>query len=786
MLSRISKLLNASNGHSDYSSGELQLLQDYFCEPSTDSCSSADDGESDREIAGDIANIPDIDKHIEPVFKRAKSTASSQLITPVPAAASSQSSASYASSQSASLITPVPAAASIQSSASSTSTSQTVSLITPVPDAVSSQSSTSTVTLHSGEKLAADELSVEIHEFKCGCQLGPKNRPCHETLNFAQILQQKLSCLELDYYNADSINYLNEHIIAKIDALCSDSDKTQKGHGKNGDRMRVKCKFVFHGHKVCQATFLFLHNIGKKRWKNLMKRWQNSGVELHTHGNRGKGNKNQLMAKDVTDIVTFIDNLASTHAMILPGRVPAFKDPDLKLLPSGLPESKVHRSFVEAAQKSDVRVISYRTFCRVWKQYRPNIRVQNPRTDLCSVCTANQLNLGTMSNLSEEDQLKLLRASSDHLVHANKERVEYKRQITESRTNFDPNLKVGYHEPCSFDGFVHYSFDYAQQVHIPSSAEQVGTLYFLTPYKVALFGVQCDTVSKQINYLIPESAVTGKGANQVVSYLHDFLLNHSLGEKHAFFHGDNCCAQNKNNILMGYFLWRVMNDLHHSITMSFLPVGHTKFSPDPAFGVFKSKFRRSDVNNLTELAKVVEDSTPDSKLNQAKLVGDVAGNVLVPTYDWQQHFRDLLFSNIPNIKSDHKFIFSKEFKGRVRLYESSYSTVYTEFAISSDSFTDDLPPVVAPIGLSAQRQLYLYKCIRQFVAEESKDILCPNPVEQACFKEPLPNLSTMQPAKVPETLETHVRAAPKCGFCGQTGHRNSVIRGRFTCPERKE
>jgi len=164
MLSRISKLLNASNGHSDYSSGELQLLQDYFCEPSTDSCSSADDGDSDREITGDIANIPDLDKHIEPVFKRAKSTASSQLITPVPAAAS------------------------IQSSASSTSTSQTVSLITPVPDAVSSQSSTSTVTLHSGEKLAADELSVEIREFKCGCQLGPKNRPCHETLNFAQIL----------------------------------------------------------------------------------------------------------------------------------------------------------------------------------------------------------------------------------------------------------------------------------------------------------------------------------------------------------------------------------------------------------------------------------------------------------------------------------------------------------------------------------------------------------------------------------------------------------------------
>jgi len=69
--------------------------------------------------------------------------------------------------------------------------------------------------------------------------------------------------------------------------------------------------------------------------------------------------------------------------------------------------------------------------------------------------------------------------------------MEYKRQITESRDNFNQNLKMGHHEPCSVDGFVHYSFHYTQQVHIPSSAEQVGAVYFLTPYKVAVFGVQC-------------------------------------------------------------------------------------------------------------------------------------------------------------------------------------------------------------------------------------------------------------------------------------------------------
>ena len=452
MLSQITELLNSSNGHSQYSSGELQLLQDYFCEPSiTDSGSSADD---DSHSEGDIENVVQIDEDVEPVSKRSKSDACSTS----PSYADLDTTRSMSS-----LCAPLITSASSHSSRSPQVTVSTTSM--PL--------STSADMLSSGEDVAAEELSVSICGFKCNCQLGPKNKPCYETLNCAQILQQKLSCLELDYYNADSVNYLNEHIIAKIDALCCDSAKTQKGHGKNTDRLRVKCKFVFHGHKVCQSTFLFLHNIGKKRWKNLMKRWQNSGVELHTHGNRGKANKKQLTAKDVTDIVMFIDNLASTHAMILPGRVPAFKDPNLKLLPSSLPKSKVHRLFLSAAQDSDRRMVSYCIFCRVWKQYRPNVRVQNPRTDLCSVCTSNQLSLGAMSNLSEEEQLKLLKASSDHLVHANKECMEYKRQITESRDNFDQNLKMGHHKPCSFDGFIHYSFDYAQQVHIPSSAQQV-------------------------------------------------------------------------------------------------------------------------------------------------------------------------------------------------------------------------------------------------------------------------------------------------------------------------
>ena len=75
--------------------------------------------------------------------------------------------------------------------------------------------------------------------------------------------------------------------------------------------------------------------------------------------------------------------------------------------------------------------------------------------------------------------------------------------------------------------------------------------------------------------------------------------------------------------------------------------------------------------------------------------------------------------------------------------------------------------------------------IRPYVADVSKDLLCPKPAEpqSAVFKEPS---SSPTPDKATDTLPSVVRASPKRGFCHQTGHRNSIIRGKFTCPERKE
>ena len=104
---------------------------------------------------------------------------------------------------------------------------------------------------------------------------------------------------------------------------------------------------------------------------------------------------------------------------------------------------------------------------------------------------------------------------------------------------------------------VHYSFDFAQQVHYPHNPLQPGPMYFKTARKCAIFGVCCEGIPRQVNYLIDEAFNTGKGANTVISLLHHFLAHHTLGEVDLGLHADNCAGQNKTTWSCRYGLYKI-------------------------------------------------------------------------------------------------------------------------------------------------------------------------------------------------------------------------------------
>ena len=221
----------------------------------------------------------------------------------------------------------------------------------------------------------------------------------------------------------------------------------------------------------------------------------------------------------------------------------------------------------------------------------------------------------------------------------------------------------------------------------------------------------------------------GKGANVIISLVHHFFRTYGLGENVAHLHADNCSGQNKNHYMMYYLMWRVLTGQHQQITLSFLPVGHTKFFPDAGFGMLKRKFRVTNVGCLNDIATVVQKS---ATMNHSQLVGDQQGNVIVPSYNWAEFFQGRTIKNaLKGIKKMAHFRFSADSPGYVHVKNSSDATTEQKIKLVKDiSWRPDmssLPDEITPDGLSVKRQWYLYNKVREFCPEEFRDLVCPLP-----------------------------------------------------------
>ncbi len=201
-------------------------------------------------------------------------------------------------------------------------------------------------------------------------------------------------------------------------------------------------------------------------------------------------------------------------------------------------------------------------------------------------------------------------------------------------------------------------------------------------------------------------------------------------------------------------------------------VGHTKFTPDSCFGLLKQRFRRTHVQCLDDLVKVVEQS---ADVNKAKLIGNEDGEVYVPTYNWLSFFVPEM-KKLPQIKVYHQFSFNSSQPGVVSCKEFSDSASIDidirKNKLSWYPVANDLPPVITPKGLSADRQWYLYEKIRPYCHEYSADNTCPLPSvsRPTPFNSPIRQSSSLRPDLQLSINTPPPKRARLCSKCGGTGH----------------
>ena len=67
---------------------------------------------------------------------------------------------------------------------------------------------------------------------------------------------------------------------------------------------------------------------------------------------------------------------------------------------------------------------------------------------------------------------------------------------------------------------------------MPHSDQQIGKVYYLSARKVHLFGIQDEAVHEQLNYVLDENELLGKGLNSMLSLVFNEIKQLNRGEKH--------------------------------------------------------------------------------------------------------------------------------------------------------------------------------------------------------------------------------------------------------------
>ena len=271
----------------------------------------------------------------------------------------------------------------------------------------------------------------------------------------------------------------------------------------------------------------------------------------------------------------------------------------------------------------------------------------------------------TNTSESKSERIRQQQAHIDKVMIA---RSLYQKMVRASKVSLQA-FRMGVKVPASRDITVHYSFDYAQQVHYPFDPMQPGPMYFMCLQKCRLFGVTCEGMPQQVTYLIDEAMMISKGANSVINYLDHFLANYGFGETTVQLHCDNCSGQNKNNYLMWYLAWRTLHQLHTTMSVNAVITGRTKFGPDRCIGLIKQRYWREMVPCLNDLVDVVNNSTITG-VNIAQKVGTEDYEVIVPQADWQA-FLQPFFPVMPGIKRYRHFCFDSTQPGM--LFRKEYA-----------------------------------------------------------------------------------------------------------------
>lgn len=164
----------------------------------------------------------------------------------------------------------------------------------------------------------------------CRHTIGVNGTPCSCLFTRELVARTRMNCQDMTKAELDLV------VLANLEA------NRKPGH----DELRTHINYSLCGHRVCKKTFLFVHAVESKHYKNLVTHFSESGLIPRRHGNTKRLPSNTVLLTVTLGIVEFILNYATIHGFHQPGRVPGiYNEEKMLLLPSHMTKQCVYREY---------------------------------------------------------------------------------------------------------------------------------------------------------------------------------------------------------------------------------------------------------------------------------------------------------------------------------------------------------------------------------------------------------------------------------------------------------
>ena len=488
---------------------------------------------------------------------------------------------------------------------------------------------------------------------------------------------------------------------------------------------------------MCRESYLRLWGIGERTLRNLRsyQKLYPGTFAPRIHGNTNKSPCNTIDLSVHKSVVGFINNIAKEVGEESEGRNirrnnHAGKSGVVRFLPAYYSIALLYRLFLACYEEKHGNVgtapLSIRQFYYIFNSGEcASVQLRSPRSDVCDICLLYRNKIRRETGMVDENDENDVTAWNAHVNRAKKARNVYRKEIASAQKGFR-GLIAGRKRMKEY--IPHASFDFAQNLGLPQLIEQPQELYFASQRSIRLFSVRDDGAGIQYNFLYDEGD-GGKGGNYVASMLTLFLLDLSTQFKarRILLNADNCCSQNKNNIVLWVLDLLVMLGIFDQIELKFLVKGHTHCTVDGGHGLIKKEWRKRNIFSIKQAKKAIEEC---SNTQRAIII---SANEF---YDWNLFLKPF-FNKLPGISYQQEFRFDKNTLGKV-FYRSGQGFRWQSQMLIKE--TRNPPKIFSSLegirkhlnilkspGISVKKQWDLYKKVRKYVPDEFKDDLCPKP-----------------------------------------------------------